>query len=207
MIPKIVLGIPAQTGAGKDTVGGILQEKGYVQISLSDELRAYARKNGINTDKESLQNLGDNLRLKHGADILARWVSVRDEFASSEKIVITAIRHPAEMKFLKENFGAKFIGLAASQWTRFEFSRERKRPGDPESFAEFKWLDDREQKSLFGERHRMNLSECLKLCQIVITNEKLGNSKEESLGHLKDNVYLAMKKIGLEDSIVNKERE
>jgi len=201
------VGVPAQTGAGKDTLGDFLAEAGYLQISLSDILRKYAREKDLSTVKEDLQNLGDSLRLQLGADILAKWASVSDEFQNAEKIIITGIRHPDEMQFLKEEFPqTRFIGLKASQLTRFEFSRDRKRAGDPETFEEFRRLDDRETKNHNGQDHRMNIEECLNRCDIILFNEKHGNSKAESLQYFKVSVDWALRKLGINGSLVNKER-
>ena len=204
---KTVLAVTSQTGAGKDTLGDFLKKRGYVCVSLSDELRRYALKNGLSVWKEDLQNLGDKVRGEFGSDILARWVSGLDEFKTADKVVVTGVRHPAEIEYLREHFGAKTIGLKASQETRFEFARERDRLGDPETFEKFVRLDNRELKNGNGNPHAMQVDECLCISDIVIYNEKRGTTKEESLRYFEENLDKALSVIGIEWPGVGKERE
>lgn len=77
------MALTGPSAGGKGTVAEMLKEKDYVYFSCSDVLREVAEKRGWDIGRETLQNLGDELREKYGNDILPRWIASLPEFKKS----------------------------------------------------------------------------------------------------------------------------
>lgn len=198
---RAIVGLTGPTAGGKGTVAGFLKEVGYTYFSLSDELRKEAAKRNWGGGKETLQNLGDELREKFGNAVLAKRVAELDEFKNAQRIIIDSIRNPAEINYLRDFFGAKILGVTASVHTRYEYYKERAREGDPMSFQEFLRLDGREMiNGNGGSTHVIQIKECLRISDFVIVNEV---SKER----LRELTEYAFFKMGLEIPRLRKERE
>lgn len=194
---RVVIAFTGPTASGKGTAANFLKETGYSYFSLSDEVRREATSRGLATGKEILQNLGDELRETFGSNVLAVRIAQTDEFKDAEKIVIDGIRHPEEILYFKEFYDAKIIGITASEKTRFEYVQARKRAGDPETFEEFLRSEQREQGA--EGSHAMQVKRCLTMADIVVVNES-------GVERLRENTEYALRVLGVEAPVVNKER-
>ena len=61
--------------------------------------------------------------------------------------VVDSVRHPAEVERLRRIPGFVLIGVDAPAELRFARSRQRSRPGDPETFAEFQSRERQENST------------------------------------------------------------
>ena len=70
----MIIGLTGTVGSGKSILAGFLREKGFVYLSLSDELRQIAHEMKVEPSRKSLQDLGNSLRKKRGNGFLAEMV-------------------------------------------------------------------------------------------------------------------------------------
>lgn len=200
-VNRIVVGLTGPTAGGKGTAAEFLKKVGYSYYSLSDMIRKELKDRGVAETKEALQNVGDELRKLFGRDVLARRIAETINSDGADRIVIDGIRHPSEIEFLRSTLGAKIVGVTASQKTRFEYMTARKRKGDPETFEEFKHVDDREILNGNGKNeHVIQVRKCLDMADVVIFNE---TTKEQFILNLERN----LQNLGIEIPRIKKERE
>lgn len=172
----IAFGLTGQLAAGKGVIAAMLVQKlGFTYYSLSDRVREIAKsqerapENG-HTGRESLQNVGNETRAWFGGDALAKLTAGHAFTDGKDRVVFDGIRNPAEVSFLKKIPGFVLIAVTASREKRWENMRKKNRPTDPKTWEEFCRLDDRDLgigEKVLGQ----NVAECIKMAQIVITNE------------------------------------
>ena len=168
-MPRIVIGLVGPIASGKSTIVKHLKNKGYSSYSLSDRIREEIRTRGLEITRQTLTSVGNELREKLGADILAKRTTDLIDRDYSERSVIDSIRNPSEVAYLKDHFGTKIIGIIAPQKKRFDYFVHR--PNNREGVSgweEFKALDDLELVQE-GE-HKQQVQACLDLADIVIEN-------------------------------------
>lgn len=142
----MIIGIAGPYGAGKSLVVKVLAERGFVDLSLSDVLREELARRGETETRERMISLGRELRQREGLDALARRIIPR--LTADRNYVIDSIRHPAEVKALREA-SAKFLLLwiDADRATRLQRLAARGRHGDPESDRDLDRLEGSELSS------------------------------------------------------------
>ena len=79
------------------------KNKGFVYLSLSDELREVAKERKIEITRLNLQNLGNELRENMGKEVLAKLVVNKIKNQQYINVVIDGIRNPSEIDHLKNN--------------------------------------------------------------------------------------------------------
>ena len=166
----MIIGVTGTFAAGKDTVSEYLQQKGFFHFSLSDAIRAEADKRGLPKDRDTLVDLGNELRQTLGNDILARRAV---EAAPGGKAVFTSIRNPDEVTFLKTQPGFVLINVDAPIETRYERIVERKRESDMVDFETFKAQEEKEKT---GTGSQQNLSGVAAMADYQVIND---GTKEE----------------------------
>lgn len=195
IMERIIIGLTGPAAGGKGVVAKHLEAGGFEYFSLSDVIRAQATKYGWNHTREVLQNLGDEMRAKGGADILARLTAETSRFKHANMIVIDSIRHPDEINYLKDYFDAKIIGITASAEKLFELMSLRGRDGDPKIFEDFLMVQEREQGKEGGTA--MQVNKCLEFADKLIWNdgniEELVGKTKIILGELGINVLASPK--------------
>ena len=166
-----VIWLVGPIASGKGTVAKILAEMGYSPYSLSDRIREETTLRGFETTRQTLTDIGNELRQTLSADVWAKRTAELIEKASPEFVVIDAIRNPAELTFLKQKFGAKIIGIVADQKKRFEMFKSRgKNTAGINTWEEFKAIDD--QESSQEGSYKQQVDACLALADIIIENNE-----------------------------------
>ncbi len=196
---RIIIGLTGDSAKGKGGVSLVLKEKGFEIFVLSDVIKEEAiKRKWRHEERKVLQDLGDELRSTYGNDILVARVLQSEKFKMADFAVIDGIRHPDEIKLLKDIFeDSKLIGVDMSDETAFARMKERNRPGDPKTFEEYLLSKERER----GEpgSSAMQVDVCLKLADLTIWNE--GNEDD-----LKLRTEEGLRKFGIEISTVGGER-
>lgn len=169
-------------GCGKGVVADFLTQTGFTYLSLSDILREVASPLGLSHDRNSLITIGVTLRKKFGNDILARGAQQKIAL-SEDDFVIDSIRIPEEIKFLKKEFNAYVVGITMSPERAFSFVKERNRPGDPQTFAEYLQVCQRDL-GLNEKAHGLRTGSCLELADVVLENEGSVQDLETKVGTL-----------------------
>lgn len=187
----MIIGVTGPLCAGSDTFGEILsKEKGFVWLAYSDVLRNEARKRGIEITRKNLQDLGDEMRREFGLGVLS--LKLIEEMEKGKDYVIGNIRNPGEVEVLRKHFGENFVlvRIDAPQEIRFERLLKRRREKDPESFEEFKKVEERDfgtNEKNFGQKH----GEVFAMADFVVLND--GTFEE-----FRERVFKLMEKIDLE---------
>ena len=173
----MIIGVTGPISAGKGKVAEFFRDKGFTHHSFSAEIREVAKERGIEITRVNLGKLGGDL-CKEGAggSILGSRIlsMIQKEVKKGKKrFVIEGIRDVEEIELFRqhalENRPMRFvlIGVDAPQKVRFERMLSRKRHGDPQTFAEFKRIDDREIKGGHGQE----VAKCMKMADYIIQND------------------------------------
>jgi dephospho-CoA kinase len=180
----MIIGITGLFGSGKDTAAEYLKKKGFEHHSLSDEIRIELKKRGIEATRENMQRAGTELREKFGRHEIARRALGR---CKSGKCVLTSIRSPGAVKFLKKQ--ADFVLWEIWCPLQKRYRRVMKRASLTEkNTTSFKEFRKQEEKELRGKGARQNL-----LGVIELANEKIKNDKD--IKTLERRIDEALKKV------------
>ncbi|MBI3631904.1 MAG: hypothetical protein HY225_00440 [Candidatus Vogelbacteria bacterium] len=175
---KKIIGVIGTISSGKDTVAEyICLTRKIKNFSFSDEIRQEATARGLSNARANLFNLANELRSNYGPDELARRVvnRIREDLA-----IVTSIRYPGELQFMRENSDFTLISVDAPIELRFQRSRERGRLGDGNTFEQFKSAEDNE---LRGGDPNLQFIRVMRAADYFIINdgtlEKLHNRVDE----------------------------
>ena len=167
-----VIGITGTLCSGKGVVKDLLSRKlNCYTVSLSSIIRAELERKQKDFNRKILQDQGNELRRKYGADILAR-LAIDYMQRDKEAIIIDGIRNPAEVKYLRKEFGKNFVLIAvdAPKKIRFERMVRRARRDDPKTWEEFLELDERDQGK--GEpEYGQQVRKCIEQADFLIMND------------------------------------
>jgi len=162
----MIIGLTGTMGAGKGTVASYLKKKGFEYHSFSDVLREEAKKTNLDPSRINLQSLGNKLREKYkNVGYLSTQLLQK---IKTKKSVLDGVRNVAEISTLRQHKDFVLIGIDAPPKMRFDRMIKRQRKGDPNTFEEFKKLDDYENN---GESPGQNISTCLENVDHLIINE------------------------------------
>jgi dephospho-CoA kinase len=168
-VDKQIICLVGPIASGKGTVIKILETMGYVCYGTKTPILEEAAIRKLPTDRKTLQDLGGELKLTYGEDVLARRISER--FNPNHKfIVIDNIRCPEEVIYFQENYPTLTIAITASQETRYQRCLERARGGDVVTWDDFVEADNRELYGVKGQSGQRVL-ETMALANLTINNE------------------------------------
>lgn len=138
-LPRLIA-ITGQEGSGKDSLGDLFANAGYMHVSAGDVLREYARELGHidPIPRTILSQVGDRLKKEFGPSpitesTLKRYKSLQQEFPAG--IVISGLRRVGELKAYKSH-GAVSIWIDADEERRFGHINSRSR-GDEQAREDF----------------------------------------------------------------------
>jgi dephospho-CoA kinase len=173
----MIIAVTGPISSGKGKVAEFFRDRGFVHHSFSAEIREVAKERGIEINRLNLQKLGGELRKESpGKSILGTRIlaMIQKEIAKGKKrFVLEGIRDVEEIELFRQhaldNKPMRFIliGVDADQKKRFERMLSRKRHGDPQTFAEFKKIDDREIKGGYGQ----DVAKCMRMADYIIRND------------------------------------
>lgn len=159
----MIIGLTGSLCAGKGEVANYLKSLGFFSYSLSDVLRKEAEMLNIESTRENMIKLGNELRKLHGNGILAK--KIKEIIPSDKNIVIDSIRNPEEVKELKELTGFTLVGVDSLEETRFARMLSRNRPGDPKTIEEFRKINED-----LGVEYGQQVQKCMKTADCILVN-------------------------------------
>src|SRR5215510_11555134 len=131
----MLIGLTGRNAGGKGEVAEYLKKKSFYYYSLSDVIRDEIRSRGQEPTREALIQVGNELRQKYGAHILAERILAKIE--DDKHYVIDSFRNPSEVDTFREAKHFKLIRVEAPSAIRFKRILSRKRESDPQTLQEF----------------------------------------------------------------------
>jgi len=165
----MIIGLTGSLASGKDVIADILKRKGFIYLSLSDEVREEAKTRGIELTRENLQILGNEMRKNEGNGILAQRI-LRKVSDPQKHYIINGIRNTAEVQELKNWPSFFLIAIDAPQQMRFQRMIQRNRPSDPKNFYDFMKFDAIDQGKDQDETGQQ-VKQCMEMAEYRIFNE------------------------------------
>lgn len=167
MSNKIIIGMTGPFGSGCSYIAKeILEKKGYKYISLSQILKE-SLGTSMSATRSELQDFGNELRKKQGADILARNAYELISKSNHEKWVIDSIRNTHEITFLREAIGTFYVIAAWAdqdvRWKRVESKYKQNR-------VAFEADDTRDSRENFETGQQVTL--CYQMADLILLNNK-----------------------------------
>ena len=166
----MIIGLTGTLSSGKGVVAEFLGERGFVYLSLSNELRELAKREKIEITRKNLQDLGNAYREKYGAGFLAEQIDNRIKTEQLKNVVVDGIRNPGEVAVLKRHKDFFLVSVDAPQELRFKRMVERDRESDPKAWEAFISVDNRDI-GIGEEESGQAVGKCIELADYTVTNE------------------------------------
>lgn len=163
----MIIGLTGTFAAGKDTVAEHLMTKGFEHHSTGDQIREIAEQRKIKQNRDVLRELGNELRDKFGSEYLCRRII--EEKAKTDKVVISGIRQPGEIEYLRTLGNFHLIAVDAPIEMRFERMKLRNREGDPKTLEELVEKERKEMESAGANAQRIH--ECMQMADSLVIND------------------------------------
>lgn len=155
----IIIGLVGLPGSGKTTAAQILTKYGFKNIILSSFIKKELERKGLKVSRENLQDMGDQLRLKKGSDILAHLALAKIKRQKINKATIDGIRNLEEVKLLQKESKFNLLGLSATPDKRFQRLIKNKDKYNNlktwDDFVHFELREDGGMKSTTGQQNKI----------------------------------------------------
>jgi len=191
----MIIGLTGRNGSGKGEVSEFLKSKGFQAFSLSDVIREEIRYSGFEVTRERLIEVGRKLRSIEGNQVLARRVLGRLE--EGQNHVVDSFRHPEEVEMFNSQPNFHLVFVDSDPQVRFRRLQERNRESDPQTFKEFRDLEEREVTS--KEPEGQQLAACEELADFRVANDGSLASLHEQLTRLLKKLMREMSRPGWDD--------
>lgn len=150
--------------SGKGEIASFLVARGYHYHSLSDAVREAVRDRGLETTRENLVQVGNELRAAGGPGALVDHLAPR----LAPPAIVDSVRNPGEVEALRRLDGFFLLGVDAPAEVRFARITSRGRQGDIRTAEEFAAYEARENSS---DSNRQRIGATLELADAVILND------------------------------------
>jgi len=139
-----IIAFVGMPGAGKGEASKIARDLGVSVVNMGDVIRKEAKRVGV--DMAEAGNLATELRVREGADVVARRSIPTIEELDTTLVLVDGIRSIDEVEAFKEAFGDNFtlVAIEASFKERLDRIKARKRADDPVDESGFLSRDERE---------------------------------------------------------------
>jgi len=141
----MIIGITGTLGAGKTTTANYLKSKGFKHFSVREFIAEEVRKRGLPINRDTLVNVGNELRAAHGPEYIVVSLSKQAQKEGGD-VVLESIRAVGEAVELKKE-GAFLLAVNANPKLRFERAQLESSATAPESMEQFIAQEEREMFS------------------------------------------------------------
>lgn len=167
---KLIVCLTGMPGAGKSTVASVLEDNGFLRLSMGDIIREEAKRKNLEPTDQNMGKIMLKMRQEMGQAAIAKSMLYKlKSIRSCEYIVIDGIRSIAEVEILREAGIVKVIAIHASSNKRYFFITKREREDAPTDFNTFQTRDKREMS--------VGISDAIALADESISNNNI--TKEE----------------------------
>lgn len=164
----MIIGITGTIGAGKGTVVEyLMQTKGFAHYSVRDFLMEEIARRGLPPDRDSMREVGNDLRLVHGSSYLME-VAHRHASEQGGDALLESVRALKEAEFLRAN-GAFLLAVDADRKLRYERIHARGSTTDHVDFDT--WVAQEEQELASTDPNGMNVIGVMRMADARIEND------------------------------------
>jgi len=163
-VKEKIIGLTGTNGSGKGVAAEFFMSHGYAYLSLSDLIREELRKQNLEISRNNLIRMGNHLRKKYGADILAR----RTMKHVRGKTIIDSIRNPQEVEYLQNQENFILLAIDAPPEVRYERVLTR---GRDESAQTLEAFIAKEKEEMTDQEKGQQLQRCMRMANHLILNE------------------------------------
>ena len=181
----MIIGVTGAYSSGKDSVADVLIKMNFYHVSFSDILRDELKKRKMKITRDRLISIGNELRTKHGPDILAKLALRR--IRDGENYVFTSVRNPHEVKLLKQRKDFVMVNVIAPETVRFKRILERNRENDPKTLKELRQKEALENST---NPNAQQLGTVAQMAKITLKNDSTLEVLEKKTKKLvEDQIY------------------
>lgn len=165
-----LVGITGTYGCGKGAVVQLLQERGYLHLSVRGFLATIIESQGGDVNRETLIDTANSLRRSRGADYIMRRL-ILDANASMCPAVIESVRTTAEVDALRAA-GGFLLAIDAPRDVRFARIQARASETDAVTWHEFVAAEEREWRADQPDNpHEQNVRACVAAADALVIND------------------------------------
>jgi len=172
-----IIGLSGTNGSGKDTVGHMLADKhGYLFVSVTELLRAEAKRRGVPVEREYLRQISAEWRRKSGLGVLVdkAVAEYQKDAGKYSGVVMASLRNPGEADRLHE-LGGTMVWIDADPRVRYgriqANAHHRGRSGeDDKTFEQFMTEEAAEMQSS-GDSATLNMLGVKERSDIFLQND------------------------------------
>lgn len=163
----MIVGITGPIASGKSVLAEMLDSRGFIRMTLSEEVREECKARNLQIVRKVLQDIGNEMRVKHGNGY---WASrLLSKTKPNKNYVIEGIRNPGEVEELRKERNFVLIGVTAPEELRLKWILERNKDSDPKTLAEIHAIDQRDRG--VGEKaHGQQSEACFAMADAYIIN-------------------------------------
>jgi dephospho-CoA kinase len=174
----MIIGLTGPIASGKSILAKMLLERGFIILSLSEEVREEVRKRGLPIERKILQNLGNKMRQEYGNGYWAKRLIAKTE--KGKNYVIEGIRNPGEIEELRKLRNFILIGVDAPIENRLRWILARDKDSDPKNLEGIRAMDARDRG--VGENASGQQSEvCFQMAdRHILNNTTLKDLKQKA---------------------------
>jgi len=170
--PTRIIGIAGTNGSGKDTLGELLaSDFDWLFISVTDLLRAEAKKRGLPTERQYTSQISAEWRRESGLGVLIDKAVEQYEKQNQEYkgLVISSLRNPGEVDEVHV-LGGEVVWIDADPKLRYQRATSRGRGSeDNKTFKQF-MTEEAEEMNQGGDSATLNMAGVKQKCDIFIIN-------------------------------------
>ena len=164
-----LVGITGTYGSGKGAVVELLQERGYLHLSVREFLTTVIESQGGDVNRETLIDTANSLRRSRGADYIMRRL-ILDANASMCPVTIESVRTTAEVDALRA--AGFLLAIDAPRDVRFARTQARASETDAVTWHEFVAAEEREWRADQPDNpHEQNVRACVAAADALVIND------------------------------------
>ena len=167
IIKIMIVGVTGPIASGKSVFAEMLVERGFIRMTISEEVREECKLRGLPIERKIMQDLGNELRIKQGHGYWARRLLTKVH--PNKNYIIEGIRNPGEIKELRKERNFVLIGFTAPEELRLKWILKRNKDSDPKTIEGIRTIDRRD-RGIGESAHGQQSEACFAMADAYIIN-------------------------------------